>query len=350
MTDPGRIEVSELQGHLSSQAQEAVVCYANGNTAGAIELLSGAIAEPVAGQGIRVLWQMLFELHRVQSNWLEFEALAKRYCATFDKAAPEWLIDESYSSKLPAELRPGGPAYVAVGDALDLQSQKTWVRIRDVATQHSVIHVDLNQLASASPEGCESLSRELNLLISNGNGVYFSGSENLEKLLRREVERTPKIAAYWQLLLDLYRLEGRQRQFESVALEYGLFVEIDPPAWEPALMPVLAQSSPDERRDEPRYANRPEMIFLQGEMTGAVDPQLDAIRRLAHDTKYVNINMSRLSRIDFVCAANLGNTIQALSNLGKTVRLIKPNLLVATLLRMLKIDQHAIFISPDAAA
>ena len=62
------------------------------------------------------------------------------------------------------------------------------------------------------------------------------------------------------------------------------------------------------------------------------------------DRDFVNVNLSRLSRIDFVCAANLGNTVSALCDLGKTVRLIKPNLLVATLLKMLKIDERAAII------
>jgi anti-anti-sigma regulatory factor len=151
-------------------------------------------------------------------------------------------------------------------------------------------------------------------------------------------------------MLDLFQLEGRQRQFESAALEYALFVETDPPKWEPILMPVLPKSAPAERRDEPRYRSGAEVIFLQGEMTGPNDPQLEALRQFAKDRKYVNINLTHLTRIDMVCAASLGNTVLALKNLGKVVRIIKPNLLIGTLLRMLKIDEHATITDPKPAA
>ncbi len=350
MTNPGSLEISEFQSQISTEAQEAAVRYADGHPADAESLLSAAIAEPRAGQEIRLLWLLLFELYRVQGNLRQFEVLAKRYRATFGKAAPEWLIGENYPANLPTEMRPGGPAYVALSNILGAESKQFLVRIHSIAANHVVVHIDFNKLTSVSSEGCEMLSHELELLIANGNGVYFSGGENLEILLRQSLDQTPKDAAYWRLLLDLYQLQGKQQQFESAALEYALFVEIDQPLWEPVLMPVIAHAAPAEKRDEPRYADRPEVMFLHGEMTGAHDPQLDAIRRFARDKEYVNVNLSRLSRIDSVCAANLGNTLQALSGLGKTVRIIRPNLLVATLLRMLKIDRHSTLVSYAGAA
>jgi ABC-type transporter Mla MlaB component len=112
---------------------------------------------------------------------------------------------------------------------------------------------------------------------------------------------------------------------------------------------VLPQPVRAERRDQPRYGSGPEVIFLQGEMSGANDPRLDALRQFARDRKYVNINLAHLARIDMVCAANLGDTVQAFARLGKVVRLIKPNLLVGTLLRMLGIDEQASIVDPKPA-
>lgn len=346
----GTVEVSEFRGHISAEAQEAVVRYANGSPSEAADILARGIAEPRAGQDSLLLWLLLFELYRLQGRWGDFDELSKRYTATYGKPAPEWVIHEALPDNLPESLRRGGAAHCEISGRLAKSSAKQLEAIRRVAPEQSVVHVDLTKVQSVTAEGCELLSRNLQFLITNGNGVFFSGGARLEKLLRTAVDADPKAAPCWRLLLDLYRLEGRQKRFESAALEYALFVETDPPRWEPILMPVLPQTAPAERRDEPRYGSGSEAIFLQGEMSGGNDPQLDALRQFAQARKFVNINCARLTRLDMVCAASLGNTVLALKNMDKVVRIINPNLLVGTLLRLMKIDEHAAIADPKAAA
>ena len=58
------------------------------------------------------------------------------------------------------------------------------------------------------------------------------------------------------------------------------------------------------------------------------------------------MDLAQLTRMDMMSATSLGNTVLALTNLGKVVRIIKPNLLVGTLLRMLRIDEHASIVDP----
>jgi ABC-type transporter Mla MlaB component len=202
-----------------------------------------------------------------------------------------------------------------------------------------VVHIDLTKIQQLQEKGCALLWQELQFLAGNGNGVLFSGAERIEKMLRQAVDTMPKAATFWQLLLELQRLQGNQKNFESIALEYALFVETDPPAWEPVLMPVLPYETVEEKRDEPRY--QPELIDVSGEMTGLKDPQLLALRRFAANRRYVNINMARLRRIDFVCAGSLANIIAALKASGETVRILHANSLVTTLLRLLKVDENA---------
>ncbi len=348
--NPGNIEVSEFRGHISPEAQEAAVRYANGSPTEAGEILSRAIAEPRAGQDSRLLWLMLFELYRLQSRWADFDELSKRYTATYGRPAPEWIIHETLPDNLPEDLRRGGAGYCEITGELGSSAAAQIEAIGRVAANRSVVHVDLTKVQSVTAEGCERLAQTLQFLITNGNGVFFSGGDHFDKLLRTAVDAAPKVVPYWRLMLDLYQLEGRQRQFESAALEYALFVETDPPKWEPILMPVMPQSKPSERRDEPRYGSSPEVIFFQGEMSGPNDPQLAILRQFAQGRKYVNINFARLRRIDLVCAANLGNSVLALANQAKVVRILKPNLLIGTLLRMLKLDEHASIIDPKPAA
>jgi ABC-type transporter Mla MlaB component len=92
------------------------------------------------------------------------------------------------------------------------------------------------------------------------------------------------------------------------------------------------------KREEPRYQLT---VNVTGEMTGVKDLQLQALQRFAAHRQYVNINMARLRRIDFVCAGNLANIIAALKAGGKIVRILHANSLVTTLLRLLKVDENA---------
>jgi ABC-type transporter Mla MlaB component len=46
----------------------------------------------------------------------------------------------------------------------------------------------------------------------------------------------------------------------------------------------------------------------------------------------VNINLSRVTRLDFACATALSIQLNAFAASGKTVRLIRPNALVGGLL------------------
>jgi ABC-type transporter Mla MlaB component len=331
------IEVSEIQPELSRAEQEAAVQYANGHADAAIEILAGALeAERVAPLPA---WLMLFDLFRIQGRWTDFENLSKRYTALFGRAAPDWLSDDILPEGLSAELRPGGAAYMEIDGQLGAGSAPDLARIRVTAAGYSVVHIDLTKITQLQEEGCALLSQELQFLAENGNGVLFSGAERIEKMLGQAVDTMPKVAAFWQLLLDLQRLQGNQKKFESIALEYALYVETDPPAWEPVLTPVLPCETVEEKRGEPRY--RPELIKITGEMTGLKDPQLQELQRFASDRQYVNINMSRLQRIDFVCAGNLANVIAALKGKGKTVRVLHANSLVTTLLRLFKVDENA---------
>ncbi len=329
------IEVSEIQPQLSRAEQEAAVQYANGHTAAATEILVEAVtAEKVAPP---LAWLMLFDLYRLQGQWTDFEGLSKRYTALFGRAAPDWLSDDTLPDGLSAELRSGGAAHVEIGGTLGAACGSDLARIRGAAAKHPVVHIDLTKISQIQEEGCALLSQELQSLA--GNGVLFSGAERIEKMLRQAVDTMPNVPAFWLLLLDLQRLQGNQKRFESIALEYALCVETDPPAWEPVLMPVLIRETVEEKREEPRY--QPEVINIAGEMTGLKDPQLQALQRFASNREYVNLNLGRLRRIDFVCAGSLANIIAALKSNAKTVRILHANSLVTTLLRLLKVDENA---------
>ncbi len=112
-------------------------------------------------------------------------------------------------------------------------------------------------------------------------------------------------------------------------------------------MPQPQLILPGERRNEPRYAAR-EQFVLSGVMAGAEEPQLIALADFAHEHQYINLDLSQLDRLDFVCAAQLANMLASLTRDGKIIRLIRPNQLVATLLELLNLGNRASIVEPSA--
>jgi ABC-type transporter Mla MlaB component len=165
-------------------------------------------------------------------------------------------------------------------------------------------------------------------------------------MLREAAEGNPSDEAYWGLLLELYRVSGRQADFERAALEYALATGTTPPAWQDVLMPVAPQAARSEKRDEPRYQPGPEALYLNGVMWGAADPQIDQLRTFGEERQYVNINLSELRRMDFSSGTAFATLINDMVAAGMIVRLIRPNRLVAAFLSTLGLDPAVKLVLP----
>jgi ABC-type transporter Mla MlaB component len=311
--------------------QAAALLYAHGRAKDAAGALERAIAPGGEHHQDLESWQMLFDLHRAEADWRAFEQLSARFEATFGLAAPAWLADEE-TAHLPPEMQHGGSAYFDLIGVLDGDSSALLDGMRKRAGNHSALHLDLSKTTDVDAAGCLRLSQTLRSLCANGNSVLVTGGDRLMRLLRDAAEGNGTEQGYWLLLLDLYQLRGLQADFQRAAVEYALATGANPPSWQPSIRPVIAPRDVEEKRDEPRYQPGTEAIRLRGIMAGADDPQLRGLAEFADARQYVNINLSRLGRMDFACATGFTAAINALAANGKTVRLIRPNALLASLL------------------
>lgn len=311
--------------------QEAALLYAHGRAQDAAAALERAIAPDAEYYQHCEAWDMLFDLHRAEADWRAFEQLSARFEASFGLAAPNWLAEEE-TAHLPPEMQHGGSAYFDVVGVLDDEAAARLDGMRRRAASHSALHLDLSKVTNIDSQGCLRLSQTLRFLYSNGNGVLITGGDRLVGMLRSAADGNATEAGYWFLLLDLHQLRGLQADFERTALAYALAAGASPPSWQAAVRPVIAPRNIDEKRDEPRYEAGPDLIELRGIMAGVADPQLRELKQFAAQRQYVNINLSRVARMDFACATGFTALVNALAADGKTVRLIRPNALVQGLL------------------
>jgi len=311
--------------------QEAALLYAHGRVCDAARAIESGIEPGAAHELDAHAWFMLFDLYRAEGQWQEYESLVARFENLFGRGAPPWSNQEE-TAHLPPEMQSGGRACFELIGALDTDSANLLDRMRARAGTHSALRLDLSKVTNVDATGCARLSEVLATLTTGEVGLLVTGVDRVVHLLHTAAHGNPGVRAYWILLLALYRLRGMQQEFERAALEYALTTEESPPAWEPPLTPLAAPRVIDEKRDEPRYQSGPDVIHLNGVMTGATDPQLDALSEFSHQREYVNVNLSRLTRADFTCATELATRINGLAQAGKTVRLLRPNALVGALL------------------
>lgn len=338
------IEVSEIRGRLHPAAESAAMRYAGGYPAEARRALEQGLSQFAQE---RRLWLMLLDLHRIDGHWKDYEGVVAAYRRQFDEEPPTELERLEQEARLPEPLRAGGKACWALGGILDASAVGALARLREAADHHTVVHLDLSRLSGVEPAGARLLADTLGQLIAAGNGIVLTGDRLLARLLREAVEADPSRRACWELMLTLLRFAQDRPAFERVAVEYALAANIPAPVWEPLLLPQPQMLLPGERRNEPRYATR-EHFALSGVMAGAEDPQLAALTEFAREHQYINLDLSQLDRLDFVCAAQLANVMAALAREGKVLRLIRPNQLVAALLELLNLGGHASIVEASA--
>jgi len=343
-----RSMLSPQLSHSLPAAQEAAVLYANGREADAADFLRSVTEPADAGSDNPDLWYMLFDLLRARGEWKQFETLAERFQTLFGIPPPQWLNEEEMS-RLPVEVRPGGPGYFELAGALDGSRGLDLDRVRAAARNLATVHLDVSRLGGLDSEGCDAFLDLMRFLPENGNGLLLTGADHLADLLRAAADGNHAVEAYWALLLDLYRMRGQQKDFERTALEYALAAGVPPPAWQPVMMPVAPQAARHEKRDEPRYQPGPDLIYLSGVMWGAADPQLQELRELGEERQYINVNLSQLRRMDFSSGTAFATLVNELASSGKTVRLIRPNSLVAAFLSTLSLDPSIRLISMKRA-
>jgi len=322
------------------------VLYADGREEEAEAFLRRALEPDAPEQDRPEIWYLLFDLLQVRADWAQYEQLAKRFEASFGTAAPAWLNADELA-RLPEELRPGGAGYIEIVGMLDDACASQCERARTAARMLPHVHLDLSRIIDMDEEGCRLVADLLQALSANGTGVLLTGSDRFADLLREIAAGNPAVEDYWLLLLDLYHLQGLQKEFERTAVEYALAAGVKPPDWQPMVMPVPPRSAPQERRDQPRYDPGPEAIHLTGVMQGSTDPQLHELQQFAAGRRFVNVDLARLRRIDFRCGNSLAQLVNGLAAGGDTVRLLRPNALVAAFLAALNLDGRITVVRSD---
>ncbi len=327
----GKMEIHEGGDDFSSVAEEAAVLYANDQNDAAAAVLASFVDTLPIGQG-EFMWQMLLDLYKLTGMRAEFDERVIAYARSFEKSPPPWDVTDA-----PAQKAKSSTPSVAMGAALTEQVAKQFDRVRETARKHGTVRIDLSRLRSADEAGCQ-LFRDLVLdLRGEGVTVRLSGCSSVAAMLGGQVTAgQAENRGMWLLLLDMLQHTDDIERFEEVAVDFAVTFEVSPPSWEPPDMEEITATTDIEGASE-----APTGFALEGEVLGASAEGIRKLAAFAADQTSVNVDCSRLRRMDFVAAGSLFNVLATLQGQGKLVSLNRVNAMVAALLRVMGIDQVA---------
>lgn len=331
--------------------EEAAILYANGQDLPAVAVLSDAVKRDRS----RETWLMLLELYQSLGQRADFERLAIEYAVQFETSAPAWSEIQTRKAPAPAAL-PATRAAVVFQGVLDARIVPQLEQLKLLAQRNPVLHLSFDRVTGVDAIGANLMLRVLAAFQKSKHEVVISGASSLAERLHEAVEvgRRDEPNAVWMLLLEVYRILGRQAAFEETSIDYCVTYEVSPPPWEPASPKFRIEddaANEDERGDEvaadpaPDYAvassNAPATratrgraaggVSLSGEMLGKVEDDLQRLTEYASRHDRIVIDCSLLVRVDFTAAGLLLNWAVGMRGAKKHVEFTNVGHLVSAL-------------------
>lgn len=340
----GKIHVDELSDADHPAVEEAAILFANASDDVAAAVLEAAIDG--GAEGNDTLWNMLFDLYRVVGQREAFEQRGVAYAEQFGRSPPIWADEDTTPAAKPSS-RDATPS-VALTGTLGAAAKAQFDQISRIATKAGKLRIDLGKLRGADEAGCEVLVSGLKALRQARVQVTIVNARNMLPMIEGQaVQGQRQGQAIWLMVLELLQALAEVERFEEVALDYAITFEESPPSYEaPIAAPAPTMKNSEAVASAPALELVPieeeaASFVIEGDLTSA---QSEVIRKLAKygaDRKLVEVDASRLRRMDFVTAGNLFNVLVQFQSQGKLCEIRGLNAMVAALLRVMGVHQVA---------
>jgi ABC-type transporter Mla MlaB component len=317
----------ELTDSASSPAiEEAAILYANGQPLPAVAVLAEAVKSDTSAHANSQAWSMLFELYQVLGKRAEFENLAIDYAVRFETSV----------APLP------GRSTVVFKGVLGTNVVPQLDQLKRLAQKSPVLHLDFSQITGADTSGADLILRVFAAFQKSNHEVIIEGAAGLaERLLGCiEVGRRDPSNAIWMLLLEMYRVLGRQAAFEETSIDYCVTYEVSPPSWEApstkfkigeSALPAVVEAV---HEPQPEIVDLPvDTMALAGDLLGKAEPELTRLTNFAAEHRRIVVDCSKLRRVDFTAAGVLLNWAVGAQSMSKAIEFRDVSNLVAQIER-----------------
>ncbi len=320
---------------LSPVAEEAAIYFANNKPLDAIRVLSEWVKQPQARDDVQP-WYMLFDLYQLSAMQQAFDELCIHFVEVFLCSPPLWR-GKKLAKAAPAAAPVANKAsnYLALTGVMSVDSKPQIEQMRQILETQGELQLDVSKIQALESSGSALLLQTFQKFRRSGSKVQLGGTGNLIGLLKKHVQDAGA-AEHWLLLMEIYQLLGREADFEELAIEYAVTLEVSPPSWEAAATRMTAvDSEPAAETVEEKPAD---VFHPQGEITGNIQPILQAFRAYVEAHPQVVVDMQDVTRVDFVSVGDLMNELMNLMANGKQADLLNVNELIIALFQTMGLD------------
>lgn len=335
----GGIDVVETGAKLAPGIEEAAMLYASDRAEDAIILLKTYLASE---QAVDAQWLMLFDLYRMTRQRDAFDRLALDYAVKRETSPPVWV--DAATTKQPGKnnstdaTKSSGQLFSLKGN-LDETSADRITLLQSAAGQ-GAIQLDLSGINAITPAGCQLLKDALAHLQKNRAQLQIASGALISLLLQHTGDAGQSEPAYWLLLLQLYQVQGKQDEFEDLAVEYAVRFEVSPPSWEtPA---AVAQSiAPLLETVKVAEGGSGNVFAMHGIINGGSAAHFEAFRAFAARHAELELDLADVQRVEFASVNLFMEVLMGLLQAGKRVRIVGGNEMVNVVLIVMGIDEMA---------
>jgi ABC-type transporter Mla MlaB component len=345
------------------QLEDAAIRFANGDNAGAeAALLDLTLVDtPTAAEA----WSALFDLYRCIGQQERFETAALDFARRYGRSPPAWFA-------LAAADAPPGAAAIDAGFCWQcpplLGAEAVVALEQSLAGAATPWQLDWSALDAFGDDAAEPLRVLFTRWCGQAIPLWIAGADRLARALQ---ERTPSSnaqvdPAWWRLRMEALRATGQPEEFEMVALDYCVTYEVSPPSWQavrcdyravmadtPQALPAAVPPAPRALRSDAGFATDFPVLTqalttpapraeLAGEILGDADAALALLdAAAAHRPEGLEVDCSRLVRMDFSAAGSLLNWAANAQAQGRPARLQDLHRLVAIFANVVGIGEYA---------
>jgi anti-anti-sigma regulatory factor len=344
-TAPKAIEVAQANPGLCAVLENSALLYANRQDADARELLEQGVATDHDTKLSPLAWLALFDLMQRANDRVAFDQLAMQYVLQFERSAPPWE-----ESDMPAAAdAPGGGGYIAITGKLSSHSAAQLEGLKR-ALEKCVprARLDLSSVTGFDDAGARMLAVDLARARSQRMELAIQRPEKLRAALDKAVEKGKEGGeGAWLLALELMQWHHEHAAFDERAVNFAVAFELSPPSWEPPPhvhggktgSPPQEDATPPARSDSRvSAAVDKDMVVFDGVLAGAAPAPLARLADFASRNPVAPIDMSRVERIDFICAGALLNAVGRIEGQGKAVQIVGASPIVRALLLLIGIS------------
>ena len=341
-TAPKAIEVAQANPGLCAVLENAALLFANAQDAEARELLEQGVQTDQDTKLSPLAWLALFDLMQRAHDRAAFDQLAMQYVLQFERSAPSW---EEPDKPAAGEAAGAGGGYIAVTGKLSSHSSAQLEGLKR-ALEKCVprARIDLSSVTGFDDDGAKMLAADLARARHQRMELAIQRPEKLRAALEEAVAKGRDGGeGAWLLSLELMQWHHEQATFDERAVEYAVTFELSPPSWEP---PPRVRADKENvpggearaRASPPSASSAGDAVVFEGVLAGAAPAALARLAEFANHDQVVPVDMTRVERIDFICAGALLNAINRIESQGKGVQIFGATPIVRALLLLIGIS------------